>query len=228
MFTQMKNGRWTLPQKTSFSTENDWDFNPYLSPNEKQLVLASMRPVKENESQNTHPDLFLVKRDKENWNQPESFGKNVNSDETDGCPTIAKNGNLYFFSNREGDNDIYVSRFVDGEYAISENLGFPINSDLDECDPFISQDEKYIIVCISGRKEGIGGNDLYISFRNNNRSWAEPINMGNRINSPAKELFPRISHDGKYLFFTSNKSSKYQTYWVDARIIQALKPDFSN
>jgi len=32
---------------------------------------------------------------------------------------------------------------------------------------------------------------------------------------------PRISPDGKYIFFVGNDS---QAYWVDAKIIEELKP----
>jgi len=96
---------------------------------------------------------------------------------------------------------------------------------MDESDPFISTDERYIIICIKGRKDSLGENDLYISFRKNNRIWTDPVNMGNKINSPAKELFPRVSPDGKYLFFTSNKEGNFFTYWVNTKIIEDFKPE---
>jgi len=48
--------------------------------------------------------------------------------------------------------------------------------------------------------------------------------MGKTINSSAYEYCPMLSPDGKYLFFTSKKTGNGDIYWVDARIIEHLKP----
>jgi len=222
-FMQFKNDEWTFPLTVSFSNDEYSDFNPYLSPDGTKLVFASNRSISEDAKLNAGCDIFLIKRTKNGWGEPVSFGKKVNSDKIDGCPTITRSGNLYFFSNREGTNDVYVSRFIDSQYTKSENLGYPINTERDECDPFIAPDESYIIVCISGREDCFGKNDLYISFKKDKKSWTEPINMGNKINTDAKELFPRVSPDGRYLFFTSNKAGSYYTYWVNANIIEEFR-----
>jgi len=225
LFMQCTNGNWTDPKNIPFSGERHSDFNPFLSSDGTRCFFASDRPISRYDSRDTDVDIFIVEKFKDGWGKPRSLGDHVNSDKTDGCPTATAEGTVYFFSNREGENDIYISRFVDGQWKKSENLGFPLSTDLDECDPFISLDERYIIICISGRKDGFGENDLYLSFRMNEENWTEPLNMGNKINSPAKELFPRVSPDGKYLFFTSNKGGRYDTYWVDAKVIEELKPD---
>jgi WD40-like Beta Propeller Repeat. len=64
-------------------------------------------------------------------------------------PTVSKNGNLYFGSERrsgKGRIDLYVSRLVDGKYQTPENLGEPINTAANEVEPFIAPDESYIIL----------------------------------------------------------------------------------
>jgi Tol biopolymer transport system component len=38
------------------------------------------------------------------------------------------------------------------------------------------------------------------------------------------EYCPKVSTDGKYLFFTSGRSGNGDIYWVDAGFIQNLKP----
>jgi hypothetical protein len=59
--------------------------------------------------------------------------------------------------------------------------------------------------------------------------------MGTKINSEAKEGYPYVTVDGKYLFFYSNRVSVLNkkripdgpgnVYWIDAKIIQELKPE---
>jgi hypothetical protein len=77
--------------------------------------------------------------------------------------------------------------------------------------------------------------DLYISFRYNDGSWTTPKNMGRKINSDAKEGYPYVTVDGKYLFFYSTRVSALNerripdgpgnVYWIDAKMIQELKPN---
>jgi Tol biopolymer transport system component len=131
------------------------------------------------------------------------------------------------------------------------SLGDQVNSDIDEIDPFIAPDESYIIFLRRDR-ENSSNTDLFISFRKNDGSWTKAKNMGEPINSNALEICPSISPDGKYFFFTSYRSfhKSYSEvpltyekkirildspgnglgdiYWVDARIIEELRPkDFN-
>jgi hypothetical protein len=76
--------------------------------------------------------------------------------------------------------------------------------------------------------------DLYVSYKNGDGSWTAPANLGPTINTAAKEAFPFVTFDGKYLFFMSNRMSALNrslipdgpgnVYWVDARVIRALAP----
>jgi len=50
-----------------------------------------------------------------------------------------------------------------------------------------------------------GKNDLYISFKKGESTWSQPKNMGNIINSAARETTPYLSEDNKTLFFSSSR-----------------------
>jgi hypothetical protein len=58
---------------------------------------------------------------------------------------------------------------------------------------------------VSGRPDGLGGSDLYISY-NRDGAWTKPVNLGDKINSRRIEYSPKISPDGKYFFWTSTRS----------------------
>ncbi len=112
---------------------------------------------------------------------------------------------------------------INGKHTTVENLGAPVNTKYDELDPFIASDESYLIFC-SKTLDGYGGFDLYITFQKSDGRWTEPVNMGEGINSSAYDWVPYVTADGKYFFFNSTRSGSWDIYWVDAKIIEVLRP----
>ena len=223
MFMKLIKDNWTTPQVVPFSINSANDMNPHLSPDGNTLAFASNRSnINEGNNKNS-VDIFVAVRTANGWEQPKYPGDCINSKDTDGHPTLSSNGNLYFFSNRNGDNDIFYSKLVNRQYAEPRIMCKAINSDYDEVDPLIAADESFIIFCVRDKSDGFGKNDLYISFQNKDGTWTQAKNMGNKINTAAEELFPGISPDGKYLFFTSSRKGNYYTYWMDTKIINNLK-----
>jgi len=242
---KQENNQWTKPQVAPFSGRHrDCDMN--FSPDGKRLFFCSNRPLKGTGPPKEDSDIWLVERTVQGWSEPENLGSLINSNKNEYYPTFTRNGTLYFSSSREGGKgggDIYRSKFVNGKFTKPENLGDAINTRFGEGDVFIAPDENYIIVTCYGRSDGIGSGDLYISARKKDGLWSELKNMGNTINSEANEHCPMLSHDGRFLFFTSRRSSlksysgksityeeKMKTinshgngmadiYWVDANVI---------
>ena len=80
------------------------------------------------------------------------------------------------------------------------------------------------------KDSGFGNVDLYISFRQQDGSWGSAINMGDKINTDAYEAGPKVTPDGKYLFFVrvvtatvDDPYSDIDIFWVDAKIIETLR-----
>lgn len=97
--------------------------------------------------------------------------------------------------------------------------------------PFVAPDESYLMW--DAEQDGEDTPDIYISFRQPDGSWGEAIDMGNKINTPLYEQRPKVTPDGRYLFFwrgdvkTREDGSRYvvgSPYWVDAQIIEQLRP----
>ena len=61
--------------------------------------------------------------------------------------------------------------------------------------------------------------DLYLSFREGDRGWSEPRDLGEPINSPSLEICSIVSPDGKYLFFLSARGGEIHVWWVEAGFI---------
>jgi hypothetical protein len=102
-------------------------------------------------------------------------------------------------------------------------MGNVLHTVSDEGEPFMSPDENYVIFFSQTRAVSYGY-DLWISFKKNDNSWTAPVNMGPNINTALDEYGPRVTKDGKYLFFTrENRNITSDIYWVSASIIDSLK-----
>jgi Tol biopolymer transport system component len=199
-------GKWSTPEVAEFSGQYS-DFDPIVSPDGKKLFFCSNRPVEGQVRQDF--DIWVVeKMATGKWSAPKHLDAPINTKAQEFYPSVTAAGTLYFSSTREGGKgrgDILRARLVDGKYAEPENLGEAINSQFSEGDPFIAPDESYLIFVSYGRPEGLGDGDLYISFRREG-AWTKAVNMGQRINSSALDFCPVVSPDGKYFFFTSERS----------------------
>ena len=220
-----KDGKWHPPQVASFSGQYS-DMDPSMSADGTKIFFGSTRPTGKMNAQGC--DIWVVERLKHgNWSEPRNIGEPVNTLKNDNYPTMTKEGSLYFQSKGHGGKgglDIFRSEFRNGRYAKPENLGTTINSEYNDFDAFIAPDESYLIFSSANRPEGFGSGDLYISFRKKDGSWTQAQNMGETINTSSIEYCPKVSPDGMHLFFTSGRSGNGDIYWVDARVIDQLKP----
>ena len=134
----------------------------------------------------------------------------------------------YFFDEFKSDftGDIQYSRLVNGKYEEAKKMHKGINCG-ESFHPFIAPDESYLIFD-SYREDGYGDSDIYISYREEDGSWGMPVNLGAEINTEAWEASATVSPDNKYLFFNremgSEENSNIDILWVDASIIEALRP----
>ncbi|HEV3454906.1 MAG TPA: hypothetical protein VHG32_00020 [Thermoanaerobaculia bacterium] len=217
-------GRWSEPQVAPFSGRFN-DFSPTISPDGARLFFASDRPVRERAAAagaspaGAAPDVDLWVMDRAGagpeWSEPRNLGAPVNGPEAEQNASVATDGTLYFSSNRAGGKgsfDLYRSRLVDNHYTEPENLG-DLNSAAYEGQPCIAPDQSFIVFASIGRDDALHGEgvlyprgDLYVSFRDASGAWSPPRNLGAPINSTAAESSPSLSPDGKWLYFTSERS----------------------
>jgi len=227
IFTSKDSGNgWTKPVPLNFTSGFvDRDFT--ISPDGNKLYFGSNRPRNKGLDKQKKLDIFVTQRLTDGkWSEPESVGTPVNTDSGENYPSIAANGNLYYFSCRKGGMggcDIYMSKLVRERYTEPIILDEAVNSEKHDWDAYIAPDESYIIFSSKDRHDSIGGQDLYISYKKSNGSWTQAKNMGPAVNSESGEICPSVSLDGTYFFFTSRRRGMADIYWMTTDIIQKLK-----
>jgi Tol biopolymer transport system component len=213
-------GRWTAPEKSPF------DEAPIFTPDGKRLYFGSK---KEGE------DPYYVEKQGSGWSKPKSISLVTRFPEVRFAyfPSIARNGTLYFLGYLKGQGGnlgIYRAETTNGTYAKPELLPPSINTlnGIRNWTPFIAPDESYLIFCSTRGLPASDQGDLFVSFRELDGGWTEPVSLGEPINSKELERFPAVTPDGKYLFFTRDTNIPgyaydEDVYWVSASIIEKLK-----
>ena len=118
-----------------------------------------------------------------------------------------------------------------------------MNSKNGEYNSFISPDGKFLLYNTHGWGQGMGSGDIWVSFKDENGEFKEPQNLGEQVNTKYFEFCPSLSPDGKYLFFTSTKSTaditkksfagisiilnspengSHNIYWISSEVINQL------
>ena len=140
------------------------------------------------------------------WNGPFRLDTLINTSKNEYYPSIAANGNLYFTrDNGETKEDLFVSKYKDDKYEVPATLPPAINSVGFEFNAFIDPSEKFIVFSSYGRKDDLGGGDLYISKKKEG-IWQQAVHMEAPFNSSSLDYCPFISFNKQYFFFTSKRS----------------------
>ena len=164
-------------------------------------------------------------RTKAGWSEVKSLGPMFDNKEYGIMRFSASANGTYVFDDYTID-ELRISKLKDGKREEPKLLGKHINSGKLTAHPFIAPDESYLI-WDSEREEGYGKSDLYISFKQKDGSWGAAINLGDKINTVgASEAYGSITPDGKYfLFHRSYGGDTGDIFWVDAKIIENLRPN---
>lgn len=168
-------------------------------------------------------DIWVSEKIRGEWQLPTNLGESINSyrDETidnvtvDGT-TLLLSGN---FKGSLGEFDIYLAEKDSAEWKSLTHLPHPINTQYHEESGCLTADGKALLFT-SDRPGGIGpfvrisnsyyhgnlmGNmDIYVSVKQSDGSWGEPINLGPTINTPYAERSVFLHPDGKTLYFSSD------------------------
>lgn len=123
-------------------------------------------------------------------------------------PSISADGRwLFFVSDKprgEGGTDIWYSKKTRTGWSKIQNLGNQINTPTHEGFPFMDARGR-LFFCSKGHP-GLGGFDIFVTRRNEQGEWQEPINLGRPINSPLDDISIYISKNRKNGAFTSSRS----------------------
>ena len=140
------------------------------------------------------------------WTMPKPLMENVGANDI-GAANISADGKEMYFSTSSlpdayGSCDIYYVNFSDGRWSAPRNMN-SINTPEWESQPCVSADGKELYFVRGNRK--LGTTDLFVSHRDDDGNWSKAQRLNSNVNTDGNERSPFIHHDGKTLYFSSDK-----------------------
>ena len=215
-FSKREKDTWTLIKRADFTKgRKKEEMHPFVSPDGKRIYFTALDTVFKDEK------IWYVNRSGDSWSDAIQLNSPINDD-------------LVFFANQANNGDLYyfnLSKFTT-YYAPNMNGKFPEVREVPlefGHHAFVSPLQDYLIVTErSDQGEGRRDNDMFVYFKKKDGTWTKPINLGNTINTSLNEKGPRITPDGKYLFFGRDERviapGLANIYWVSTEVIEKLRP----
>ncbi len=181
------------------------------------------------------------------WSQPTNVAA-INTTGNESFPAISADGLSLFFTDwflgfgvprtgSFGNGDLWVSTRASllSPWQTAVNLGAVVNTSFVEAAPTISSDGLTLIFVsdrpgnVPGSGSGRNALDFWITTRTNGADptgWSAPVHLGSVVNSIYADESPKLSSDGRALYFTSNRPSPgrpagYYDLWVASRNSQS-------
>ena len=251
--SRLVDGRWTEPVAASCCPDlGITNLEPHITPDGRRFLWLSDRPGPGRDTQGGQ-DIWVMDREGDGWGEPYPLPALINSSGSEYFPSTTRDGTLYFTRGPAGggENLIYRSRFVDGEYQEPERLPPEVNAGLARYNAFVDPDERFLILGVVGLGDSLGGTDYYVVFRNEADAWSRPVNLGPMVNTAGSfEYSPYVSPDGEFFFFMTTRpdldglapggrvdgeglrdmAGKHgnggsDIYWMRASFLEALRPE---
>jgi peptidoglycan-associated lipoprotein len=178
-----------------------------------------------------YADLFIVTKQKsgktEKWKGPATIlPGDVNTDKNQGCATFDGKGTTMYYTDCNGPFVLNINKKIDAtnidkkkarmpncvikmaikrgkDWTDPQILNFCTDTSINYGQPAISPDGNRLIFSMNGPGTK-GGHDLYLStFVKRGRTWSDPVNLGDNINTTGDEVYPYFLNDTT-LYFSSD------------------------
>lgn len=175
------------------------EYLPTITADGEALIYTAVRGGQE--------DFYRSEKVNGEWQRGEPITA-VNTPNNEGAQSISADGKFLVFTachRRDGLGgcDLFFAELKNDKWTAVRNLGAPVNTPGWESQPSISADGKTLFFT-SERRGGLGGKDIWVSYREANGKWGEPQNLGAPVNTTGEDQSPFFHSDGQTLYFMSN------------------------
>jgi peptidoglycan-associated lipoprotein len=194
----------------------DADFAPsFADKKSNKLMFTSTRQgstgggVDESTGQQ-HSDLFETTLDKNGkWSTPVPVGPPVNTELNEGAGVVSKKGDIMIFSRVKEEKglkerpNLYMCKKAGAGWGDPALISFCTDS-VNFAHPTLTSDGN-IMYFASNMSGTLGHSDIWMThFSKKGKDWDQPINLGSIVNTTGAEMYPYVTQDGKWLYFSSD------------------------
>ena len=215
LWMRRDDGIWQPPEVVPFASRFGGSDSPFLSSDGEHLYFTSFRPASLGRLFANQETLWVAERTASGWGSAQPVAFEGPPPSAHWAFSVTDSGTLYFGFHGE----IYVAEAGSTGYNTPRLIGLPISTPGREEMPHVSADGSYMLFASDSYASHLGNIDLYLSIRQPDGAWGEPIHLDPPVNSMHQELYPAMSPDGRYLFFLSTRGGEHNAYWVDASVV---------
>jgi hypothetical protein len=227
--SRLENDTWSQPEKLTINGGRG--NGPHLAANGNRLYFGAKRPLDEN-----GPEFWCIwyaDKTETGWGELHPVESTLDSTGFSGRPSLTAGGDLYFIARGTRSEMPAVFACAQTEGVFGEPVIAPGAFEGEVAvDPWISPDGRTLLLTFEemmSQRPGRGSSDLFVTQMGDDGRWGEPVNLGDAVNTPHFDRSPSLSPDGKYLFFIRAEGEMFvesdaHYYWVDAEILDSLRP----
>ena len=181
---------------------------PVVSPDGNTLFFARQNYPDNYGGSDDAQDIYISQRRNGIWSSAINIGEPLNDQYPNGVSAITPDGNTLLVINgydEYGDvlDGASISKRRGGSWQYPQMINIQEFYNMnDYIDYFLANNERTLLLAIE-TEQSQGDQDLYVSFRIDERSWSKPVNLGRQVNSASPEFSPFLAADNKTLFFAS-------------------------
>ncbi|MBU0492215.1 MAG: VCBS repeat-containing protein [Chloroflexi bacterium] len=220
---RLENGKLTVPELAPFAYDT-FETDACFTPDGDRLYFNSVRPLPGETTPSRRLNVWFVDRTETGWSEPRFLGSPLN-DYQPVYFSFADDGTLYF--TRSSPRGIYYVETKGGQYLEAQKLSYEINYVREVAHPAVAPDESYIVVDSAYEQGSRLVGSLYVSFKRPDGTWTRAVSLHEALKASEADVYaaPRISPDGKYLFFERYEveTDRSDIYWVSTAVIEGPK-----
>ncbi len=188
------------------------DLSPAFFQGHSELLFVSARPNDGTQtSTRTFKIFHTVKSPSNSWDNPNALDYLGEFEENNAKIEVVNNdGRLFVYQGNDIEGDLFYSEPTGNGWSTFKEFDSELRQKKVESDFFINDAEDVVYFSSLGLKSDL---DIYQSIKDPiTKKWSEPEPIPGLINTLSNEDSPYLSHDGKTLYFSSNRKGSVGGY----------------
>lgn len=181
---------------------------PWVSPDGRTLYFARVSCDRNTAGKSGGADIWYSEYDPKlrEWSRPRNSGNVFNDKGHNAIVGMSSDGQTIYQVNTAPSKKIkgvYYSKRENNKWTEPRLEAIPFLETEEYFGMYVAPDLRTIIASMK-RSDGSGEEDLYVSRKNSEGKWSDPLNLGSVVNSIGYEISPFLSADTRRLYFASN------------------------
>ncbi len=181
------------------------EVRPLISPDGQTLYFGRREHPDNIKGERDLQDIYVAEMNAKGWSNAKNLGDEVNNKFANSICSISPDGQQILVMNTYSKIKGPVVTFTrngnnwEGPFPVEIERYYNNSEYID----FYMDFEREVLFMALEREDSRGEQDIYVSFKQEDGIWSQPVNAGPNVNSNRSDFAPFLGSDGRTLFFCS-------------------------